>query len=137
MQKTFWLYIVIFIISVDVSLASNLELEEAQSLSNPYCIDMRIKPERDRSAPSTTSDALKILFNCKKLYQWPMSVKPDSAMIKRYGNKMKAFSNLPVLIWCTHGVRTEILQKELRSVDHNIHSIRGGTLYLTDALKLQ
>lgn len=136
-MKNILLTVFHFFLITEFSLAGNLELEDAQALETPYCVDMRIKQEHDRSNPLTTNIAMKELFDCRRMYRWPMSVKPDAAMVKRYGEKMKAFSNRPVLIWCTHGVRTNMLQEELSSVTHNIHSIKGGTLYLGEILSLR
>ena len=119
------------------SVADELELEQAKQLSKPYCIDMRILSERKRAPTRTSTKALTKLFDCKKTYVLPLSVRADDAMIARYRKKLERFRGHTVLAWCTHGVRTGRMQDELNKVGYNISTIKGGTLFLADVIDLK
>jgi len=120
----------------NMAAAAILELEDAAKLGNPYCVDMRIAQERQRALPATRTRALSKRFNCRRTYILPLSVRPDEAMVGRYAEKLKVFSGHRILVWCTHGVRTRIIQRELGKSGLDIHSIRGGTLYLEHVFDL-
>lgn len=130
------LYITIFIGLCAQAIGAELEPEEALALSSPYCIDMRIRPERDRAAAAMKTKALVRYFGCRRAYVLPLSVKPDAAMIARYARKMKQFRGHTVLTWCTHGARTAMIASHMVDKGADWHSVKGGTLYLETALKL-
>ncbi|MEE9314107.1 MAG: hypothetical protein V3V02_05615 [Rhizobiaceae bacterium] len=117
--------------------AAELNLEEASAKSNSYCIDMRILSERKRAPVITSTKALTKLFNCKKTYVLPLSVRADQAMISRYRKKMERFKGHDVLMWCTHGVRSATLERELEQVGVSVDTIKGGTFYLADAIAMK
>ena len=127
----------ILYLGISQAKSEELELEQATNLGSPYCVDMRNGFERDRTSASTSTISLTRLFKCRKTYLLPLSVKPNEIMLKRYAKKFETFRGHKLLVWCTHGVRTNIMQAELQKTGISIHSLKGGTLHIANVLQLR